>query len=402
MAISAETNEQRLNGISKTNGRTPSSSQPSAVNSAFVLKEKGHFYYEDRPKPSLPSEDYVIVKVCCTGICGSDVHYWTHGEIGDFKVRQPLVLGHESTGIVQECGSAVKTLKPGDRVALEPGTPCRRCEFCRAGRYNLCTTMKFAATPPYDGTLATFYTLPEDFCYLLPEHVTLEEGALIEPLSVAVHCARLADLSFGLSVLVLGAGPIGLLCCAVARAYGASNVTVVDINAGRLAFAKDYAATAVYQMNSVSADENARRIMKMPGLTDGAKVVIDATGAQQCISTGIHVLKHGGIFIQAGLGAAEIAFPVAQLCSKEATYRGSFRYGPGDYQMAIELLQQRKLSVKELITDKFDFDQAEMAFRHVEQRRGIKTVIYGPNNTLGAYHGSTHAETQNFQIRSPE
>ena len=244
--------------------------------------------------------------------------------------------------------------------------------------------MQFAATPPYDGTLATFYTLPEDFCYRLPEHVTMEEGALIEPLSVAVHCAKLADLTFGDSVLVMGAGPIGLLCCAVSRAFGASNVTVVDINADRLKFAQNYAATAIYQMDSVSAIENARRIMKMPGLTDGAKVVIDATGAQQCISTAMHVLKRGGKFIQAGLGAEEIVFPVAQLCSKEAEYRGSFRYGPGDYQMAIELLRQRKLSVKELITDRFNFDQAEMAFSHVEQRRGIKTIINGPDEARGS------------------
>lgn len=226
--------------------------------------------------------------------------------------------------------------------------------------------------------------MPEDFCYKLPSHITLEEGALVEPLAVAVHCVKLASVTFGSSVLVLGAGPIGLLCCAAARAFGASDVIAVDIVAARLDFALTYAATAIVQMEPVSPEENAVRILERAGLEEGVQVVIDATGAEPCISTGIHAMKRGGTFIQAGLGAAKITFPVAQLCSKEGLYRGSFRYGPGDYKTAVELLNKQKISVKELITHRYDFNEAEKAFTNVEQRQGIKSIIYGPDVSHGS------------------
>jgi D-xylulose reductase len=144
-----------------------------------------------------------------------------------------MVLGHESAGIVHTVGSAVTGLKVGDRVAMEPGVPCRRCVRCKDGKYNLCPDMKFAATPPYDGTLARYYVLPEDYCFKLPENVSMEEGALIEPTAVAVHITRQAAIKQGDSVVVFGAGPVGLLCCAVAKAYGAQKIVTVDINERR-------------------------------------------------------------------------------------------------------------------------------------------------------------------------
>lgn len=306
------------------------------------------------------------------------VHYWQHGEIGQFKVRKPLILGHESAGIVWQCGAAVRSLKPGDAVALEPGIPCRTCCFCKKGKYNLCLDVEFAATPPHDGTLQTYYAVPEDFCYKLPKDVTIEEGALLEPLSVAVHCVKLAGIMPGSSVLVLGAGPIGLLCCVTARAFGASSAMVVDIVPSRLEFARTYAATATYQMDSVSPQENAAFILLGSGLPYGFDVVIDATGAQACISTGIHAMKSGGKFIQAGLGQAEILFPVAQLCAKEGAFIGSFRYGADDYATALDLVEQKKVNLRDLITHTFKFDEAGQAFTNVVLKRGIKSIIYGP------------------------
>ena len=147
-----------------------------------------------------------------------------------------MVLGHESSGIVTAVGEAVTTLKVGDRVCMEPGVPCRRCVRCKEGKYNLCPDMAFAATPPHDGTLAKYYSLPEDFCYKLSDTMSLEEGALVEPLSVAVHIVRQAAVKPGDSIVVFGAGPVGLLCCAVARAYGASKIISVDINEERFGF----------------------------------------------------------------------------------------------------------------------------------------------------------------------
>jgi D-xylulose reductase len=290
-----------------------------------------------------------------------------------------MVLGHESAGTVSQVGSAVTTLKIGDRVALEPGVPCRRCSHCRAGNYNLCPHMAFAATPPYGGTLAKFYALPEDFCYKLPESVSLQEGAVVEPLAVAVHIVKQADVRPGTSVVVAGAGPVGLLCCAVAKAFGASVIVSVDIVPERLEFAKGYAATAVFTPGkNSSAEENAERLKQENGLEEGADIVIDASGAEPSIQTAIHVCRTGGTYVQGGMGKADITFPIMAVCQKEMTVKGSFRYGAGDYKLAVQLLGDGRVDVKKLITGTVSFREAEEAFRNVKAGKGIKTLIAGP------------------------
>ncbi|OBT58320.1 hypothetical protein VE04_00745 [Pseudogymnoascus sp. 24MN13] len=361
-----------------TSGTDGSTLQVSEENRVFVLRRKGEFHYETRPTPELPTSRHVLVRIMATGICGSDIHYWKHGEVGPFVVREPLVLGHESAGIIIRCGTDVKTVQVGDRIALEPGVPCRTCGFCRVGKYNLCDEMRFAATPPIDGTLATYYTVPEDFCFILPPHISIEEGALVEPLSIAVHCTKLASITIGQTVVVMGAGPIGLLCCAVAKAFGASTVVATDIVDSRLEFAQTYAATHTYKMQQLAPEENAKTIMSRCDIPAGADVIIDATGVESCISSGIFAMKKGGTFIQAGLGNSNIIFPVGELCAKEGVYKTSFRYGPGDYELAIELLKSRKISLKELITHSFEFDCAEQAFVGAGRQEGIKSIIYGP------------------------
>lgn len=210
-----------------------------------------------------------------------------------------MVLGHESSGIITAVGDGVKSLKIGDRVAMEPGVPCRRCVRCKSGMYNLCPDMQFAATPPFDGTLAKYYSLPEDFCYKLPESVSLEEGALVEPLAVAVHIvSKQAVVTPGASVIVFGSGPVGLLCCAVAKAFGATKVVAVDINEERLAFASKYAATHTIVSQRESATDAAARIIQSCDLGPGADVVIDASGAEPCIQTSIHAVRIGGTYVQ--------------------------------------------------------------------------------------------------------
>ncbi|KAF9691883.1 hypothetical protein EKO04_010012 [Ascochyta lentis] len=349
-----------------------------ALNPSFVLKQKDEVVYEDRPIPELPSPYDVLVKPKWTGICGSDVHYWVEGRIGHFVVEKPMVLGHESAGIVEKVGDKVKTLKVGDRVAMEPGVPCRRCVRCKEGKYNLCPDMAFAATPPYDGTLARYYTLPEDYCYKLPENMSLEEGALIEPTAVAVHITRQASIKPGDSVVVFGAGPVGLLCCAVAKAYGAKKIVTVDINDERLNFALKYAANASFKSARVSAEENAKNLIKECELGPGADVIIDASGAEPCIQTAIHALRMGGTYVQGGMGKPDINFPIMAMCTKELNVKGSFRYGSGDYQTAVDLVASERISVKELITGKVSFDEAEKAFADVKQGKGIKILIEGP------------------------
>jgi D-xylulose reductase len=290
-----------------------------------------------------------------------------------------MVLGHESAGTVVAVGPSVTTLVPGDRVALEPGIPCRLCCFCKSGSYNLCTSMRFAATPPYDGSLAKFYVLPADFCQKLPDHVSLEEGALVEPLAVGVHVCRQANIALNDSVVVFGAGPVGLLCAAVARAFGASKVVVVDINQARLDFAKSYAATGVFNATyDKDPKVNAKRIVEEFELGDGADKALEASGAEMSIRTGIYVLRSGGTFVQAGMGQGEMGFPIVDVALKEISVKGSFRYKEGDYRLAVELVAQGKVDVKQLVTRRFEFAQAERAFEEMRKGEGIKVLIMGP------------------------
>ncbi|KAL9088010.1 MAG: hypothetical protein Q9165_006351 [Trypethelium subeluteriae] len=349
----------------------------SSQNLSFVLQKPNEVKYEDRPIPEIKDPHDVIVNVKYTGICGSDVHYWTHGSIGAFIVRSPMVLGHESSGIITAIGPSVTSLSVGDAVALEPGIPCRRCVRCKDGKYNLCPEMAFAATPPFDGTLAKFYRLPDDFCYKLPDGMSLEEGALVEPTSVAVHVVRQAGVKPGQQVVVWGAGPVGLLCCAVARAFGASKIVSVDINEERLQFAQKYAATDVFRAQKESASESAARLVRECGLGVGADVGIDATGAEPCIQTALHALRVGGTYVQAGMGKPEITWPIGAMCAKELNVKGSFRYSSGDYQLAVTMISNGSVPVKELISGKVPFDSAELAFQDVRDGKGIKTLIEG-------------------------
>ncbi|KAF2234090.1 putative xylitol dehydrogenase [Viridothelium virens] len=349
----------------------------SSQNLSFVLQKPGEVKYEDRPVPEVKDPHDVIVNVKYTGICGSDVHYWTHGSIGAFIVRSPMVLGHESSGIITATGSAVTSVSVGDCVALEPGIPCRRCVRCKDGKYNLCPEMAFAATPPFDGTLARFYRLPDDFCYKLPQGMSLEEGALVEPTSVAVHVVRQASVKPGQQVVVWGAGPVGLLCCAVARAFGASKIVSVDINEERLQFAQKYAATHVFRAQKESASESAARLVRDCGLGVGADVGIDATGAEPCIQTALHALRVGGTYVQAGMDKPEITWSIGAMCAKELNVKGSFRYSSGDYQLAVTMIANGSVPVKELISGKVPFDSAELAFQDVRDGKGIKTLIEG-------------------------
>jgi D-xylulose reductase len=289
-----------------------------------------------------------------------------------------MVLGHESAGTVVEVGSEVKSLKKGDRVAMEPGIPCRHCNRCKEGKYNLCPDMAFAATPPYDGTLAKYYVLPEDFCYKLPENMSLEEGALMEPLAVGVHITKQSNLKHGDTAIVFGAGPVGLLCCAVAKALGASKVIAVDINEERLEFAKSFAATSTFVPSKVSAAENAQKLCEAAGIPDGADVAIDASGAEPSVQTAIHALRMGGSYVQGGMGRDEITFPIMAACTKEIKLSGSFRYGPGDYAMAVDLASSGKIDVKKLISRKVNFEDAEQAFEDVKAGKAIKVLIEGP------------------------
>ncbi|KAG9514435.1 GroES-like protein, partial [Aureobasidium melanogenum] len=310
---------------------------------------------------------------------------WQRGRIGDFVLRSPIVLGHESSGTVVEVGGAVKILKQGDRVAIEPG--CRRCDYCRGGEYNLCNDTIFAATPPWDGTLAKFYTVASDYCYKIPDSMSMEEAAMVEPTSVAVQIAKVADLRANQTVLVFGCGPIGVLCQAVAKAYGARKVIGVDVVKSRLDFAKSYGADAVFLPPKPDqgvepvehSEEVAAMIKKEFDLGEGADVVLECTGAEPCIQAGIFAAKKGGTYVQAGMGKENVLFPITTACIRALNIRGSIRYTKGCYPGAVELAGSGKIDVKRLITNRFKFEEAEQAFELVKAGREdvLKVITEG-------------------------
>ncbi|EGO02183.1 hypothetical protein SERLA73DRAFT_86416 [Serpula lacrymans var. lacrymans S7.3] len=369
-------------------------------NPSFVLLGIDNVTFEQRPIVE-PAADEVLVQVKKTGICGSDVHFYVHGRIGDFIVEKPMVLGHESAGVIAKVGSGVTTLKVGDRVAIEPGATCRKCEYCKTARYQLCPDVVFAATPPNDGTLGRYYRVPADLAYPLPDHLSLEDGAMMEPLSVGIHAvAKLGEFQANQSIAVFGCGPVGILCMAVAKALGASRIIAVDIAPSRLEFAKSYAATDVFVPPAPEKDESrvafskrsAAAMQKALGIADrgpqAIDLVIDASGAEVSIQTGIRIAKTGGAFVQVGMGSPDVTIDMSVLITKELKMRGSFRYGPGDYKLAIALVAQGKIDLKPLVTHRFPFESALQAFKTTRQGKSddgkgvIKAIISGPDVPL--------------------
>ncbi|KAJ5826734.1 hypothetical protein N7447_003497 [Penicillium robsamsonii] len=358
-------------------------------NASFVLRDIKDVAIEDRPKPVIQNPHDVIVHVAQTGICGSDVHYWQRGRIGDYVLTGPMVLGHESSGVVTQVGEKVTHLKAGDRVAMEPGVPCRRCDYCRKGSYHLCGDMIFAATPPWDGTLAKYYRNASDFCYKVPNNMDLEEAAMVEPVSVAVAICKTADLRAHQTVLVLGCGPIGVLCQAVAKAWGAKTVIGVDVVQSRLDVANLYGVDHTFlppfpergaNVDPMVHAENVASIMKERfNIGDGFDTVLECSGAEPCVQLGLFAAKRGATFVQAGMGKEVIQFPITAVCTRGLIIKGSIRYLAGCYPAAIDLISSGQVDVKRLITNRYKFEEAEQAFELVKAGRQdvFKVMIAG-------------------------
>ena len=318
-------------------------------------------------------KDQVIVKMEYVGICGSDVHYLEHGKIGDFIVEGDFILGHECAGTVVEVGSDVKTLKKGDRVALEPGCTCGHCEFCKSGKYNLCPDVEFLATPPYQGCLKNYIAFPENMCFKLPENVTTKEGALVEPLSVGIHAARQGNVSLGNSVIIFGAGCIGLVTLLACKAFGAADITVIDVIPKRLEFAKRLGATRVF--NAAECDV----LKEIDGFTEGkgADIVIETAGTAKTYFQTSYAVKRAGTIVLVGLAPQDIIeFNFAKLMNKEAQIKTVFRYR-NIYPQAINAIAQGLIDVKSIVTHEFDFEDSEKAFSFAINNKNdvVKAII---------------------------
>ncbi|WP_135826218.1 NAD(P)-dependent alcohol dehydrogenase [Halorussus ruber] len=335
-----------------------------------VLTEPGRLEVEERPEPD-PAPDEVLVAVGEVGICGSDLHYYEHGRIGDYVVEEPLVLGHESAGEVAAVGDAVDGLEVGDRVALEPGVPCRRCDFCKRGEYNLCPDVTFMATPPDDGAFAEYVAWPADFAYRLPESVSTREGALCEPLSVGIHAARRGEVGVGDSVLVTGAGPIGLLAMAAARAAGASEVFVSDVVKAK----RQRAAARGADLTIDPRETDLGEAVAAKTNSSGVDVVIEASGAKSAIAGSLDAVRRGGTVVFVGLAPeAEVPLNVLDIVDSELDVRGSFRYR-NTYPAAVDLLADGAVDVEGIVDFAADLDEVDDAFRRAMDEETVKGMI---------------------------
>ncbi|NLU52701.1 MAG: NAD(P)-dependent alcohol dehydrogenase [Clostridiaceae bacterium] len=321
----------------------------------------------------VPKEKEVLVKLEYVGICGSDVHYLEHGKIGDFVVEGDFILGHECAGTVVAVGSKVTSLKVGDKVALEPGVTCGQCEFCKGGKYNLCPDVEFLATPPYHGSLMNYIAFPENMAFKLPDNISTKEGALVEPLSVGIHAAKQGNVSLGDSVVILGSGCIGLVTLLACKAFGAGEVTVVDVIPKRLEYAKKLGATNV--INAAETDV----LAEIEKLTNGkgADVVIETAGSVKTVAQTPYIVKSGGTIVLVGMAPKDIIeFNFAKLMAKEAEVKTVFRYR-NIYPMAIKAIANGTIDVSGIVTHEFSFDEVAKAFEFVINNKTdvVKAVI---------------------------
>ncbi|MFK3676722.1 NAD(P)-dependent alcohol dehydrogenase [Microbacterium sp. NPDC090218] len=327
---------------------------------ASVLVRAGELTVETRPVP-VPLADQVIVQVNAVGICGSDVHYFHEGRIGDFVVEGPLVLGHEAGGTIVAVGAGIADSRLGERVSIEPQRPCRVCEFCRSGRYNLCPLIEFYATPPIDGAFAEYVAIQGDFAYAVPDSVSADAAALMEPLSVAIAAVQKAGVRPGSRVLITGAGPIGIVTAQTARAFGATEIVISDPMAERREVALRFGATE-------AVDPAAGP------LGTGYDAFVDASGSPVAVKQGISALKSGGVAVLVGMGADEIALPVSTIQNRELIVTGIFRYA-NTWPTAIELVASGAVDLDALVTGTFGIAEVREALDSASHPSTLKSIV---------------------------
>jgi L-iditol 2-dehydrogenase len=315
---------------------------------------------ETAPRP-VPGPGEVLLRVMAVGVCGSDVHYYLEGRIGDQVVTDPIIMGHEFSARVAGLGPGVEGLEVGQLVAVEPGIACGGCEMCQQGHPNLCPHVRFCGTPPIDGVLAEYTIMPAENCFPLPAGFSPEAGALLEPLGIAIHTVDLAHLQVGQTVAVLGAGPIGLLVAAVARAAGAGQVFITEPLAYRRRFAQEYAADAAFDPDR---DDVVAEILILTG-GRGVDVAFEAAGAPETPQQAAAMARIGGAVIIAGIPADDtMTFSASTVRHKGLTIK-LVRRMKHTYPRAIRLVQAGLVDVEALVSHRLPLARAAEAFEMV-------------------------------------
>ena len=331
---------------------------------ALVLEKQHELSLREIDLPDEVGPGLVKIKIHTVGVCGSDVHYYTHGKIGPFVVNAPMVLGHEAAGTIVEVGAGVTSLKVGDRVCMEPGIPDPHSKASRLGMYNIDPSVTFWATPPVHGVLTPFVVHPANFTFKLPDNVSFAEGAMVEPFAVGMQAATKAHITPGDTAVVLGAGPIGTMVAIAALAGGCSRVIIADLAQPKLDIAARYQGVIPVNIREQNL------VDEVGWLTDGwgADVVFECSGSPRAWETIMDLPRPGGTIVVVGLPVEPAAFDIATASTKEIRIETVFRYAH-QYERAIALFASGRVDLKPLISETFAFKDAIKAFdRAVEAR----------------------------------
>lgn len=343
---------------------------------ALVLERQHELKLRDIDLPQTVGPGEVRIKIHTVGICGSDVHYYTHGRIGPFVVEAPMVLGHEAAGTVSETGEGVEHLKVGDRVCMEPGIPDPNSRASRLGLYNIDPAVRFWATPPIHGVLTPYVVHPANYTFKLPDNVSFAEGAMVEPFAVGMQAAAKAKIAPGDTAVVIGAGPIGTMVAIAALAGGCARAVVADLAQPKLDIAGGYQGVVPINVRDKNLAAEVKR------LTDGwgADVVFECSGSSKAWETLLDLPRPGGAVVVVGLPVAPIAFDVATASTREVRIETVFRYAH-QYERAIALMGSGRVDLKPLISATFPFEDSINAFdRAVEARPAdVKLQILLPD-----------------------
>ncbi|MEE4460811.1 NAD(P)-dependent alcohol dehydrogenase [Azotobacter chroococcum] len=324
---------------------------------ALVLEKQHDLKIRDIDLPLILGPDDVRIRIHTVGVCGSDVHYYTHGRIGPFIVDQPMVLGHEAAGTVVEVGSNVTHLTKGDRVCMEPGIPDPKSKASRLGLYNVDPAVVFWATPPVHGCLTPEVIHPAAFAYKLPDHVSFAEGALVEPFAIGMQAAVKARIKPGDVAVVIGAGTIGMMTALAALAGGASQVLVSDLMEEKLAIAGRYEGITAVNVREQSLQD---KVAEATGGW-GADVVFEASGSARAYGDALAAVCPGGALVLVGMPVEPVPFDVVAAQAKEIRIETVFRYA-NVYERAIKLIASGKVDLEPLISATFPFEQGVEAF----------------------------------------
>ncbi|TLU74504.1 NAD(P)-dependent alcohol dehydrogenase [Lichenicoccus roseus] len=343
---------------------------------ALVLERQHELALRDIEVPATLGADDVRIAIHTVGICGSDVHYYTHGHIGPFVVREPMVLGHEASGIVSEVGANVRSLKAGDRVCMEPGIPDPNSRAAKLGLYNVDPAVRFWATPPVHGCLTASVVHPAAYTYRLPDNVSFAEGAMVEPFAIGVQAAVKGAIKPGDTCVVTGCGTIGLMVALAALGSGAGRVVISDVVDPKLELAARY--PGLIPVN-VAREKLRDRIDALCGTGWGADVVLEASGSPRVYDDVLACVRPGGTVVLVGMPPDKVAFDIVSAQAKEIRIETVFRYA-NVFDRAIEMIASGKVDLKPLIAESFGFEHSVEAFERAASMRptDIKLQIVMP------------------------